>query len=86
MAPKVSDSGGKQHHGHITKMGDRMVRRILYRIVFTHMINHSDGHVRKYYDACVTRMGKAKARTAAANKLLDIIYAVLVRGTPFITR
>lgn len=68
------------------RIANRMVRRILYRIVFTHTINHPDGHIKRYYDACATRMGKTKARTAAANKLLDIICAVLVRGTPFITR
>lgn len=85
LAPKVSDSGGKQHHGHITKMGDRMVRHILYRTVYTHM-RTSGGHIQRYYEACVARMGKAKARTAAANKLLDLIFAILKRGTPYVHR
>lgn len=83
LAPIVKDSGGKQHHGHITKMGDRMVRHILYRVVYTHMNNCPNGHIKRYYESCTSRMCKSKARTAAANKLLDLIYAILKRGTPF---
>lgn len=86
MAPKVRDSGGKQHHGHITKMGDPMVRRILYRIIYTHMRCVPNGHITRYYGSCVNRMGKAKARTAAACKLLDLIFALLKRGTPYVHR
>ena len=86
LAPKVKDSGGKMHHGHITKMGDKMVRHILYRVIYTHMNACPNGHIKRYYDACFARMGKSKARTAASNKLLDLIYAILRRGTPFITR
>lgn len=85
LAPKVRDSGGKQHHGHITKMGDSMVWHILYRVVYTHMNNCPKGHIKRYYDACVTRMGKAKIGTAAANKLMDLIHAILKRGTLYIT-
>ena len=33
--------------------------------------------IKRYYYACVARMGKSKARTAASNKLLDLIYAIL---------
>jgi len=86
MAPKVRDSGGKQHHGHITKMGDPMVRRILYRAIYVHIRGVPDGHISRYHEACVKRMGKAKARTAAASKLLDLIFAVLKRGTPYVYR
>lgn len=86
LAPSVRDSGGKQHHGHITKMGDPMVRHILYRAVFVHMRSFPEGHISRYYEACVKRMGKSKARTAAACKLLDLVYAVLKRGTPYVCR
>ncbi len=83
MAPSVRDSGGTQHHGHITKRGDKMMRRILYRSIFTHMRFCPGGRIKKYYDSAVNRMGKPKARTAAANKLLDVIYAILKRRAPF---
>lgn len=86
MAPKVSDSGGKQHHGHITKMGDPMVRRILYRVIYVHMRCVPAGHISRYHESCVKRMGKSKARTAAACKLLDLIFAILKRGTPYVCR
>lgn len=86
MAPKVRDSGGKEHHGHITKMGDPMVRRILYRVIYTHMRSAPNGHISRYYESCVRRMGKGKARTAAACKLLDLVFAILKRGTPYVYR
>lgn len=86
LAPMVKDSGGKQHHGHITKMGDSMVRRILYRVIYTHMRCVPQGHISRYYESCVKRMGKGKARTAAACKLLDLIFAILKRGTPYVCR
>lgn len=86
MAPKVTDSGGKEHHGHITKMGDPMVRHILYRVIYTHMRLTPNGHISRYYEACVKRMGKAKARTAAACKLLDLMFAILKRGTRYVYR
>ena len=86
LAPKVSDSGGKQHHGHITKMGDPLVRHVLYRVVFTHMRCVPQGHISRYYESCVKRMGKRKARTAAACKLLDLIFAILKRSTPYVCR
>lgn len=83
LAPIVKNSEGKQHHGHITKMGDRMVRHTLYRAIYIYMNNCPNGHIKRYYESCISRMCKSKARTAAANKLLNLIHAILKRGTPF---
>ena len=82
MAPTVKNSGGKTNIGHMTKRGDRMMRKILHRSVFIHMRNNPEGHISRFYEKAVSRMGKKKALTTAANKFLDLIYAVLKRGTP----
>lgn len=83
MAPAVKNSGGKTNIGHLTKRGDRMMRKILYRAVFVHMRFNPEGHISRFHEKAVSRMGRKKALTAAANKFLDLIYAVLKRGTPF---
>ena len=42
--------------------------------------------VMRYYDSHVDSLGKKKARIATMNKILDIIFAVLKRGTPYVYR
>lgn len=86
MASRVRDSGGKECHGHITKQGDPMMRSILTRVLNVYMLHRPKDSVSIYYQTHVDSMGKKKARMAAMNKLLDLIFAVLKRGTPYISR
>lgn len=83
MAPKVRDSGETVKHGRITKKGDRMMRDILKRATFVHMRCCPESPVKRTFESVSSRSKKPIAVTAAANKLLDIIYAVLVSGVPF---
>lgn len=86
MATRVRDSGGKTSHGHITKKGDAMMREILGRVLNTYLNSRPNDSISAYYNSHVGAMGKKKARTACMNKLLDLIFAVLKRGTPYICR
>ena len=83
MAPRVRDSGETVKHGHITKRGDPMMRSILCRAVFVHMRWCPESRVKAMYDSVSARAPKKVALTAAANKLLDVIYSVLSTGTRF---
>ena len=86
MSIRVMDSGGKIKHGHITKKGDPMMRSILGRVVNQFLKGPKDQSVRMYYDSHVDSLGSKKVRMACMNKILDIIFAVLKRGTPYISR
>ena len=86
MAVSVKDSGGKEKHGHITRKGDSMMRSILGRTLNQFIMHAKDSSVMRYYDSHVDSTGKKKARIATMNKILDIIFAVLKRGTPYVYR
>jgi len=85
MAPNVRNSGEVVSRGHITKAGDPMMRTILNRVIYTHMRCGGDD-IAAFYESRKGSMGKMKAQTAACNKLLDRIFAVLKRGTPYVRR
>ena len=55
MAPKVRDSGESVHHGHITRMGDDMMRMVTDRIVRTHMMHCDDSVIKRKYESVRTR-------------------------------
>lgn len=86
MAPKVKDSGRSVRHGHITRCGDPMMRKILGRVVGTHVRNAPDDSLARYRDSHRGCMRGSTLMVACMNKLLDIIYAVLTRGTPYVHR
>lgn len=86
MNTKVMNSGEKINHGHVTKRGDPMMRSILGRILNQFLRMDTDNFVTRYYGSHVDSMGKKKVRMACMNKILDLIMAVLKRGTPYISR
>jgi len=86
MSIRVKDSGGKMKHGHITKKGDPMMRSILARIFCQFQRLGTKNSIMAYYESHVDSMGAMKARMACMNKILDLIYAVLKRGTPYVSR
>lgn len=86
MAPKVKDSGGSVKHGHITRRGDPMMRKILGRVVSQLIRFAPKDSIAHYRESHRGAMGPGVLMVACMNKLLDIIYAILVRGTPYIHR
>jgi len=82
MAPRVRDSGGKEHHGRMTKSGDPMMRSIMERVTLSH-IRYCDSTITAYFQRKKGEMGAKKALMSAARKMLAMIHAVLKRGTPF---
>ncbi len=80
LAPGVHSSGGKTHHGHITKQGSRWLRWILteasHHVAKTRRLAPLYNRVRKKH-------GKNAAKIAVARKLLSIIYHLLTEGEEF---
>ena len=82
MVPRVRDSGGKEHHGKLTKTGDRMMRSIMERVTSSH-VRFCDSSVTRYFKAKEAEMGTKKAMVTASRKMMTMILAILKRGTPF---
>jgi len=82
LAPRVSQSGERERHGHITKEGNRMVRSLLVEAALSH-IRYSKGPARKHYLGVLKRRGKKIARVAAARKLLGAIFHMMKEGIDF---
>jgi transposase len=66
--------------GSITKHGCKRARQAITMSV-NRVLQHNDSF-REFYDRIKGRKGYRKARTAAARKLLTVIYFVLKRGEP----
>lgn len=86
LAPTVKDSGGSVKHGHITRRGDPMMRKILGRTVANHASKASGESISRYRESHRGAMRPGMLMVASMNKLLDLIYAILKRGTPYIHR
>jgi len=81
LVPSVHSSGGKIHHGHITKEGSRWLRWILVEIS-RHM---AQGSVRFsfLFKRVQKRQGKSAAKIAVAREALRVIYHMLKNKEPF---
>lgn len=82
LAPRVSQSGERERHGHITKEGNRMVRSLLVEAALSG-IRRSKGPSRKHYLGVLKRRGKKIARVAAARKLLGAIFHMMREGIDY---
>ncbi|MBR7005312.1 MAG: IS110 family transposase [Candidatus Methanomethylophilaceae archaeon] len=82
----VMDSGGKTCHGRVTKRGDPMMRNILGRVLNVYLVRRPEDTISVYHRAHRDSMGAKKVRMACMNKLLDLVYAILKRGTPYMPR
>jgi transposase len=86
LTPRQYSSGGKEKLGHISKMGDRYLRKLLVVgacAVLCHRKRHHDA-LRIWADRLLERKdAKYKFKLTAvalANKLARIVFALLTRG------
>jgi transposase len=82
MVPRMSDSGGKQKRGKMTKQGDKMMRMIMERVTASH-VRSCDSAITRYYQRKLSEMGTKKALITASRKMLTVIHAVLSSGKEF---
>ena len=83
MAPRVRDSAKTVCHGHITRSGDPMMRKVLGLAVVNHCRLCPDGHIARYRKSHKGAMRAGILMVACMNKLLDLVYVILKRGTGY---
>ena len=77
LAPSTHSSGGKTHHGPITKTGSSYLRWIMGQCTRAHMRVEPEGTVANFYARIARKKGDQKAIVAASAKLLKIVFWVL---------
>ena len=85
LVPRVRDSGGKEHHGKMTKNGDKMMRMLMERVTEAHVRN-CDSFITDYYKRLCPQMGTKKALITTSRKMLMTVFAVLKKQQEFRTR
>lgn len=77
--PGIYQSGTILRQGHITKHGNKYLRRCVYIMAFN-SLKYCDSFQKYYYKKKNEGFSHRKAMVALMNKLLKIIYAVLTKG------
>ncbi len=83
IVPSVRDSADTHHHGRITKTGDILVRHLAVEAAVSHTRWSPGSTITKFYMRLKKRKGMAKARVAAAAKLLRAGYWMLREDRDF---
>ena len=81
LAPRVSNSADKSHHGGITKRGNRELRWILSQ--WAVRLLSFDSIAKEWAKPLLLRMHRNKVRLALARRLLIGVYVMLTRGDAF---
>jgi len=75
LIPSEHSSGGRQHFGHLTKQGNRLLRFLL--VEAAQSACRHDPELKQDYKRLAFRQGWAKARVAVARKLAIRLYILL---------
>ena len=81
IVPRVRNTGDKKSSGHITRMGNKIVRTTLVQVALI-AIKYNE-HIRSFYYRLKGKKGSGKAIIATARKMLEIIYNTLKNGWVF---
>lgn len=83
LVPRVHQSGNTSYYGRITKEGSKYLRWILVEAVRVHVRWCPDSRITKHYNKIKKKKGANVAATAAARKLLQVIYHMLKNKEEF---
>lgn len=81
MVPTVQQSNQSQHHGHITRQGNKLARTTLVQCALVAI--RYNPKLRSFYERIRRRRGTGKAIVATARKLLTIVYYTLKNNWVF---
>lgn len=84
IVPSISQSADKVHLGEIDKHGNKYIRWALAEALY-HTISHDDV-LKAFYEKIKEKKGTGKARVAVMNKMIRIIYFMLIRQKPYQVR
>jgi transposase len=85
LVPKQSSTGGKERLGHISKAGNRYLRKLLVvgALSVIKQAKRTGSSRRPWLIALMTRRSTKVAAIALANKMARIAWAMMVRGTRY---
>ena len=75
LVPRVEQSNQTEHHGRITRRGNKLARTTLVQCAL--IAKRYSPHLRSFYERIQRRRGTGKAIVATARKLLTIVYYTL---------
>jgi len=81
LVPTVRNSADKEKTGHITRMGNKIVRTTLVQVTLI-AIKYNE-YLRRFYLKLKAKKCTGKAIIATARKMLEIIYRTLKNGWVF---
>jgi len=84
LAPSLHQSGSVEIHGGVTKQGSKMLRWIMVEAARS-AVRH-DERMRRFYERVKRRRGDGKVIVAVACKMLKIIWFMLTRREPYMSR
>jgi len=84
LAPSLYQSGSVERHGRITKQGSRRLRWVMVEAARSAV--RFDVRMRGVYDRVARRRGDGKAVVAVACKMLKIVWFMLTRREPYVSR
>lgn len=82
LIPSENSSGEKEHKGHITKQGNRMVRSWLIECTWR-AIKYDPVLLKKFNNVWRSSGSRKKAIVAASRKLANRLRAILIHKTPY---
>ena len=83
LVPSERSSAEIIKHGHITKTGSGLIRRVLCEALLT-LVGHVDSDITRYYERLRERMPAKKAMIAAVHKMTRIVYWMLRKSPTFV--
>ena len=81
LVPWLDESADVTHLGHITKKGDKWLRRNL--VECARVAGRKDPHLREFYASLSHKRGERKALIAVARKLVSYAYWMLKRNVTY---
>jgi transposase len=81
LVPRVRASGGRAHHGRITKEGPRMLRWILVEAASSAV--RRPGPLQRHFRKLSAKRGRSVAKVAVARKMLGVIYHMWQEGITY---
>jgi transposase len=79
LDPSVEQSGERDRRGHISRNGDRLLRRMLVEAAWT-VARHDRGPLGAFYRRKIKQLGAKRALVALARKLLIVAWRMLCTG------
>jgi len=83
LRPRIRDSGGRQRRGHITREGDKEMRRLLVQAAHASLQCQKDSALKRWTESLAERVGKKKAVVATARKIAVLLHRLWVTGDCF---